>query len=509
MAVDRLSEVDHELEIIEQRLAEIEGMGEPDGDEVARSAVLDERNAEVDDLIERHRALQEEREPLVERAQRLLEVREAAKTRTRVDGDGSRYLGGSGPAFNQRKDPFEGDPTTLPRQEVISRAMSVMDREKHVYVPDDGKAQIEQFLRRSGSKEEEGTFQLDGSYIARRLLLTENDAYRSAFMKYVRLGSVAAFDPAEQAAVARYQDFEVKRAMGEVTTTAGGFGIPVLIDSSIILTSGAADVPLLRYCRIETVTNNLWKGVSSAGMTWAFTTEATESTDASPTLAQPTVAVHTARGVVPYSIEVNMDYPGFASEMGQLINQGYNDLLAVHTMTGSGTGAPFGIFTALAATGASQVATSTDGSFAGADIFKVWNALPERFRSNATWVMSVSVQSAIRSFSASSAATSSYFAIDLTGGTFRINDRPVILTDYAPTFSGSIPGTTGAANILAVGDWRQSYLWVNRAGMSIEQIPHLFGPTNRLPLAQRALFAWARVGGNVVASNGARILLNT
>ena len=267
-------------------------------------------------------------------------------------------------------------------------------------------------------------------------------------------------------------------------------------------------MPLLRYCRIETVTNNIWKGVSSAGMTWAFSTEGTESTDNSPTLAQPTVEVHTARGVVPYSIEVSMDYPGFASEIGQLINQGYNDLLAVATMTGSGNNAPYGIFTALDAVTTSEVAVNTAGTFTGEDVFKIWNALPERFRGNATWVMSVHVQSAIRQFAAQASATSAYFTVDLTGGQFRINERPVIITDYAPTFPLGVPGTTGAANILAVGDWRQAYLWVRRAGMTIEQIPHIFGASG-LPKAQRALFAWARVGGNVISPNAARLLTNT
>lgn len=507
---DRIAEIQREQEIIRARLEEISVAETPEGDEEVVRAALQERSDEIDDLTARYDELDEELGPLLERAQKLRSVLDAARDPARVEAGDGRYLGGSGPYFNPQKDPFDGDPTTLPRQEVISRAMTVLDRERHVYVPDDSKAQIETFLKRSGSKEEEGVFQLDGSYIARRMLLTENDAYRSAFMKYVRMGSLAAYSPEEQTAVARYQDYEVKRAMGEVNGSTGGFGVPVIIDPSIILTSGAADVPLLRYCRIETVTNNLWKGVSSAGMTWAYTTEATESTDQSPTLVQPEVAIHMARGLVPYSIEVNQDYPGFASEIGALLNQGYNDLLATKTMTGSGVGEPFGLFTHLASIGASQVTLTSDGVFQGADVFKVWNALPERFRANATWVMSTVVQSAIRQFAATQSSTSAYFTIDLTGGTFRINERPVILTDYAPQgVNGQVPGTTGAANVLAVGDWRQAYLWVNRAGMSVEQIPHLWGPTNRLPTGQRALFAWARNGGGLVASNGGRILLNT
>src|SRR6185369_1184678 len=302
--------------------------------------------------------------------------------------------------------------------------------------------------------------------------------------------------------------FEARRALSENTTTAGGFGIPVLIDPSIIITSGAADVPLLRVCRIENVTNNLWQGVSSAGMSWSYSTEGTEASDNSPTLAQPTVRVHMPKGFLPYSIEVAQDYPGFATEFGRLIDSGYNDLLATKTMTGTGTNEPYGIFVALS-NATSVVTPTTDGSFGGVDIFKAWNALPERYRTNATWVMSVNVQSAIRQFAASQSSTSAYFSIDLTGGTFRINDKPVIITDYAPTgVGGAVPGTTGLQNILAVADWQQCYLWVNRAGMSVEQIPMLWGSSNRFPTGQRGLFAWARNGGNVVATRAGVLLQN-
>lgn len=280
-----------------------------------------------------------------------------------------------------------------------------------------------------------------------------------------------------------------------------------MIDPTIIITSGAADVPLLRICRIEQVTNNLWKGVSSAGMSWSYDTEAAEVSDDTPTLAQPSVTVHMARGFIPYSIEVGMDYPGFAREMGRLLDQGYSDLLAGKTMVGSGTGEPFGVFTALDANTFVEVVTTTDGTFGGEDVFKVWNALPERYRSRATWIMSTHVQSAIRKFAAAATTGSAYFTIDLTGGTFRINERPVILTDYAPTFATTVPGTTGAANILAVGDF-SNYLWVQRAGMSVEQVPHMFATANNLPSGQRGIFAWARNGGDMINDLGARLLQN-
>lgn len=509
----QLAEVQQEMKVIKDRLAEIAAMEDPEGDEVARSKALTERATETDDLIARWDSLKEQEGPLIERARRLEEVRQyALQTANTEPGDGARYLGGTGPSFKKNINPFEDiDIARASRSEVISRSLMVVDREKRVPVSADKKAHFEYLVHRS-EDEIEGLDggQFDGSYIARRTLFTENPMYRSAFQKYIRYGADAglALTAEEQRAVAAFRQYEVARAASENTTTAGGFGIPVLIDPSILITSGAADVPILRYARIEQVTNNIWKGVSSAGMTWSFDTEAAEVSDDTPTLAQPSVTVHMARGLVPYSIEVGMDYPGFAREMGNLINAGYDDLLAIKSMTGSGTAEPWGIFTAIDQTAASEVTPTTDGSFGGPDVFKVWNALPERWRRKATWVMSVSVESAIRQFASAAGSSSSYFTVDLTAdGVSRINGRPVVTTDYAPTFSGSVPGTTGAQNILVVGDF-SNYLIAQRAGMSVEQIPHLFATANNLPSGQRALFAWARVGMDSIADPAFRLLQN-
>lgn len=512
----KLQELDAELAIIKGRLDELANAPDPEGDEATRSQVITDRETETDDLLTRWDEITEERKPLVARAQRLAAVGEAARDMARLEnGDGAgpaRYLDRSGPAFNKKVDPFEGDLLRMPKDEVVTRARHFIENERRVFISDASRTRLDDWVQRSVEDDDaDPDFGFDGGYIARRTLLTESAVYRSAFRKYVSGQDAISLTAEEQAAVAAFQRFEraeLRRAASENVTTAGGFGIPVLIDSSIIITSGAADVPLLRVCRIENVTNNLWQGVSTPGMSWSYSTEGTEVSDNTPTLAQPNVRVHMAKGWLPYSVEVSQDYPGFATEFGRLIDSGYNDLLATKTMTGSGTNEPYGIFTALS-NATSVVLPTTDGQFGGADIFKAWNALPERYRANATWVMSVNVQSAIRQFAASQSSTSAYFSIDLTGGQFRINDRPVIITDYAPTgVGGAVPGTTGLQNILAVADFGQTYLWVNRAGMSVEQIPMLFGSSNRFPTGQRGLFAWSRNGGNSVNNRGGVLLQN-
>lgn len=359
--------------------------------------------------------------------------------------------------------------------------------------------------------------EFDGDVIAERLLITENPHYRSAFQKYVRYGERAALLPDEARAVAAFQEHEARyylnddperesRAASEGTTTAGGLGVPVVIDPTVILTSGAADVPLLQISRVEQITNQIWKGVSSVAPSWSFDAEAAEVSDDMTTLAQPTVTAYAARGFIPYSFEIGQDYPNWASEIQTLLEQGYLDLIALKTANGSGTSEPWGIFPAIVAGGTTvQVVSTTDGAFGGVDVFNTWNALQKRFRDKASWFMSVSVESAIRQFAASAGSSSAYFTVDLTAnGISKINGRPVYLSDYAPALST----TTGAASRLVVGDFR-NFVIAQRAGMTFETVQHLFATANNLPSLQRGRLGWARIGSDSVADNAFRVQVNT
>jgi len=211
--------------------------------------------------------------------------------------------------------------------------------------------------------------------------------------------------------------------------------------------------------------------------------------------------VHMARGFIPYSIEVGMDYPGFADEMSTLLTEGYDELQAQSMAVGTGTGQPFGIITALDANTNVEVTVTTDGAFSGVDINKVWAALPDRFKQNATWVMNHDVGNEVATFG--NGNNLSFMTVDLTGVVETIRMRPVEFASYFPDFTG----TTGAANILVVGDFR-NYLIADRAGMSLELVPHLFDVTNNMPTGQRGWFAWARHGADSINDNGFRILQN-
>lgn len=335
--------------------------------------------------------------------------------------------------------------------------------------------------------------------LARRILVTENDHYRSAFHKLMIRGSNTVLTPDEQIAMLRYEEY---RAQSEGTTTAGGFAIPVFIDPSVILTDQETDNPFLTIARQVTVNTNAWKGVSAAGVSWSFDAEGATVSDDSITIAQPSVTVFTARGFIPYSIEIGEDWPGFQAEMSRLLSEGYDELLINKFSTGNGTTEPRGIITALDANTNVEVVSTTDGAFGFEDIYKVWKSLPQKYRRRASWMMSVDVNNRIRQFGASNVYHAATVALP-AGAAEVLFNRPVYENPYFPDFTA----TTAAENRLVVGDF-SNYVVARRSGMNVELVPQLFDVTNNRPTGQRGWFAYARIGGNSVNDLGFRLLQN-
>lgn len=455
---------------IEARQAEIDALATLDN-------ISEEQDAALGTLLDDQRSAVAERD--------RLEARDAAVAEIRAK---AAFTPGVAPTFVRKAEqPAPTEVRSLTRTEARDAAMRILDTADGDLVSDGNKSHLETMVRSR-------SVNVDGDAIARRILLTENEHYRSAFAKGVTQAQPA-FTSEEAKALSEF------RAASIGTDSAGGFGVPVLIDPTILITSGAADVPVLRVARIETITNDEWKGVSSAAAAWSWDGEAGEVSDDMTTLAQPNVVAHKAQAFIPYSIEVGQDYPNFAAEMSRLLDQGYIDLMASATITGSGSSAPFGIFTALDANTNVEVVVTTDGAFGAVDIDKVWASLPERYRRNAVWLMNVDVENEIRAFGSGTAT--SRFTVDQTReGISLLNGKPVLLSDSAPTFTG----TTGASNILVVGDF-SNYLVAQRAGMNIELVPHLLG-SNRRPSGQRGWYAWARVGADSINDNGFRLLQN-
>lgn len=397
--------------------------------------------------------------------------------------------------ISRNKDDAYGDVRRMTPAEARDRAMRALDnRSDTAHLRADQKDQIERQVRRDPD-------------IARRILVTENDAYREAWMKLVTQPDAIGFlSDEERQAVRAFQEY---RAMSENTTTAGGFGIPVFIDPSIILTAQGSGNPFLEIAREVTVNTNQWKGVSSAGVSWTFQTEAAQVSDASPTLAQPSVVVHMARGFIPYSIEVGQDYPAFASEMSTLLAEGYDELLVDKFTRGSGSGEPRGILTALSANTNVRITVTTSGTLGSPDPYKVWKGLPQRFRRKASWLMSVGVNNAIRQIGTTNVFHG--YTVNLPEEwADQLMNKAVYESPYMPDVTTSTSATDGLA---VVGDF-MNYVIARRGGMSVELVPQLFQQTTAgtgvgMPTGQRGWFAYARIGGNSVNDLGFRLLVNT
>jgi len=389
-------------------------------------------------------------------------------------------------------DDSPADVRRLTNPEARDRALRVLDdREATMHMDADQKDQVARNLRRD-------------SMLARRILVTENEDYRNAWMKLVT-DPHPLLTPEESRAAQAWNEF---RAMADFTTTAGGFGIPVFIDPSIIMTAQGSGNPFLQISRQVSVNTTQWKGVSSAGVTWAFQTEGAVTTDNSPVLAQPTVAVHMARGFIPFSIEVQSDYPNFASEMATLLAEGYDELLVDKFTRGSGSGEPKGILTAISATAGSRVTVTTAGSIGAPDPYKLWKALPQRFRRNAAWVMSVGVNNAIRQIGAANVFHG--YTVNLPEEwADQLFNKAVYESPYMPD---TTTWTTTAEGQAIVGDW-SNFVIARNGGMSVELVPTLFQQQTAatgvgFPTGQRGWFAYARIGSDVANAGAFRLLVH-
>lgn len=381
------------------------------------------------------------------------------------------------------------DPTTEGDQ-LRDRAKRAVERAVFPHAAarrEDNQAHVERLI--DFTDNEVGTF---SSY----LLMTGSPAYKQAFKKYL-------------AGVPRSQNEEMllQRA-ASLTTTAGGFAVPFVLDPTVLLTSSGAINPYREISNVITITVDEWRGVSSAGITAAFQAEAAAVTDVAPTLAQPTVSTEMARAFVPFSIEIGQDWGSFASEMAGMIQDSKDVLEASKFAVGSGTNEPFGVIT-----GATTVFTASNtNSLVVADVYGVHNALGPRFRANAKWTLNNAVGDRIRQLDTAGGANlwvsnlqlrSAATPDGLTGG--RMGADLLGKPAYEATAqSGTF--TTGQL-IAVIGDYGRYYKIIDRAGLTVETIPHIFGAAQgNLPTGQRGLFAYWRVGAKVLDANAFRTL---
>lgn len=364
---------------------------------------------------------------------------------------------------------------------VRDRALAVIERAQVGGLEDRHRAQAESLVRK-----------MDPS-VAHRVVTTSSPAYRSAFFKVVG-GRSELLNSDERSALERAV------ALGG----SAGYAVPTLLDPTIIDTGDHSENPIRRLATVKKITGTYWTGVASTGVTAEWEGEGDESADGAPTLTQPQIPTFKGNVFVPFSLE-SEDWASMEADLLPMITRAKDDKELAAFTTGNGTSAPQGIVTALDGT-SSEIAPTTAETFAKADVDKLIAALPARFRRRGAILGNMVWFNAIRAFE----TTVGVGSLISTGpadyaGDLRIAGYPAY---ECSDMDAVLPNASATADNfgLVFADLASAYYVVDRVGLTVELIPHLFHTGNNRPSGQRGFYAWFRTGGEVVNTKAAVML---
>lgn len=320
--------------------------------------------------------------------------------------------------------------------------------------------------------------------LAQRMLVTGSPLYRSAFEKIIRGRGTMFLSPEEQRGTSL--------AVGVDGT--GGFAVPFAFDPTIIaigVNNGAVN-PYRAQCRVVPIVGtDTWNALTATAVVATRTTEAAAAVEQGPTFAQPQYIVKRVQGQITLSIEMGQDRPNLSGELAQLIQEAKDNEEETSWATGAGAAsASIGVGPINGTSGAyTSITTATSVTLAAADADATEANLPVRHRFNAQWFLN---RLSIRRFQ----------SLETTGGKlFGGSQYPAVgnaavsgvgntglrLLGYPVNESPSLP-TAQTANIV-IGTLLNvdSYVIVDRVGMSIQFIPFLFN-SSALLTGQQAIY---------------------
>lgn len=476
----KLAKITADIEIQRGIVLEVAEMEDPSDEDIAR------QDAALDLMpdLEAERADAQSREDEIQRMRDL-----AGNEETTEPGDQretevtrSRRERGSGPALHVKGNEFEilRNNRHMGEREFrdglgdnIQRALERYD------MPDDYTDSVAKFVKRHKK---------DTSW-SRSILARLNPDYVSAFEKVVTGTNPAFLDDVERAAM----------AVG--TNTAGGYLVPTHLDPTLILTNPGVSNVIRGMSRSVTLTGgaNRWNGVTTAGATASWDAELTEVSDDTPPIGPNSIPVFSAKALIMASIEAFEDITGLAGDVQMMLADAKDRLEAVAHATGSGSGQPTGIFTALDANTNVEMQLTTGATFTLADLQRVKNALGVRWRGNSRWLTNPLFAGTITALNLSLAQQAPDIQNDYNA---RLLGRPLTESDEAP----AVQQTTTVDNLMILGDFR-NYVIVDKPGStSIEFIPHFFNTSNNLPDGRRGWYMHFRNGADSVNDLAFRLL---
>lgn len=374
--------------------------------------------------------------------------------------------------------------------EMRDRAMRSLERATFGH-PDADEARTKDQLGRLLDAVDDEDSNVDAAAVAKRMLMTGSPDYKRAFGK--SLAGLPLSTSEQQALVAA-------RALSIGST--GNYPVPYVVDPTLIPVSNGVVNPMRAIARVETITGNVWRGVTAGAIAASYDAEATQVGDDTPTLAQPELNVEKAQAFVPFSIETGQDWTGLQAELAVLFADAKDDLEGDKFINGAGHGStePQGLITG-ATTVVEGAGTAT---FADEDLYTLEDALPARFRARAQFVANRKIYNLARQFDTNGGAALWLRLGEGLQNTPTGNMGATLLGYPANEASAMLSALTAGNPILVLGDFRY-FLIVDRIGMDVDLIPHLFGANGR-PTGQRGIYAYWRNTSEVLSANAFRVL---
>ncbi len=368
-----------------------------------------------------------------------------------------------------------------------SRALTVIDR------ADDLSTQGREALGHAVESRE-------GGVAAGFVLARSNPDYLKAFGKVLANPERGMFTltPAEMNAV---QQVETARAAMSTSTASAGWLLPLSLDPNVMLANDGTANPIRANATVRQVASSPHRAVKSAGVTAEWLAESAVFADASPTFGHTDLELHKMGAFVFGSYEVIADSAADLQDvLPTLLADARDRLEADGFAVGSGSGAPRGIVTALAADSKFVTAT-TRGSFtsgSSADTLALLNALPPRARQarSTAWLANNTILSEVRQ---QTVGTAGSLLMDLAAG----ND---LLGHPVYEASAMTSATTSGSHIAVLADLSKYLIADHVAGPSLEFVQNLMDATTGRPTGQRGWVFWHRTAGDMLDTSQGRIL---
>lgn len=365
------------------------------------------------------------------------------------------------------------------REKLFDNARRAVERAKFAAIPGQDKERtaehVDDLLTRADDRDK---------WLAKRILITGNPVYERAFGKAIVAGGPQTWTAEEQ------------RQMALSPDTGGGLAVPFSLDPTVILTSDGSTSPLRQIARVEQITTDTWRGITSSGVTVSRSGEGDEAGDDSFSIARPTVTPTRVIANIDYSVEIGQDWPQLRSEISRLLMDAKEREEDSSFVIGDGIGDnPFGVVSTL--DDGSEVPMGAAGTLDVDDLYDLEADLPVRFRRNAQFLGNKSTYNHTRGLSTGSDGGDLW--VRLASG------QPSELLGY-PAHEASAMDSVGDADgrVLLFGDFSE-FIIVDRMGMTVELQQHVLG-ANRRWTGQRAIVAMWRNSSKILVHNAFRVL---